>query len=74
MLHDQLKALDVDYNDLDEMLNVQPLRVTPLPNGSIRKFTVKRQKAGVDITRLRPPQINASDDDIEQLLHPDQNS
>jgi hypothetical protein len=57
-----------DYKDMVEMLNRRALKVTVLPGGSFRKYYEEKQKAGADLAHLKPPQMNASDEDIQLLM------
>lgn len=67
-IHRSLKKLDLDYAALDDMLKVQPLRVTLLPEGAFQGYIMERVAGGADLAHLKPPQINASDEMIERLL------
>jgi len=68
LIHKQLKAIDKDYKDLEDMLGIQPLRVTLLPKGSFHRYYEEKRKVGADLAHLKPPHMNASDDDIQELL------
>lgn len=67
-LDQKLKEIDPFYDDLETMLNIYPLRVTLLTPGTFDRFYDKRQKEGNPIGRLRPPHMNATDEDIALLL------
>ena len=67
LIHEQLKLLDKDYKELENMLGIQPLRVTILPEGTFQHYFEEKQKAGVDLAHLKPPHVNASDTHIREL-------
>lgn len=67
-LHRSLRKLDFDYAALEDMLHVQPLRVTLLPVGAFRRYMMERVAAGADMAHLKPPQIGAPDEVIQMLL------
>lgn len=67
-LHRSLKNLDPDYAALEDMLNLQPLRVTLLPAGAFRRYMMEQAAAGADLSHLKPTQIDASDEAIQMLL------
>ena len=67
-LDEQLKALDVDYRDLEGWLGLQPVRVTILPPGTFQRYYEERKRAGADLVHLRPPQINPPEVVVQQLF------
>lgn len=67
-LHASLKGADPFYRDLEEILEIHPLRVTCLPRGTFDRLYDKRQHLGYDLGHLTLPQMNATDDDIRELL------
>jgi hypothetical protein len=67
-VHRELKRLDGDYADLENMLGLNPLRVTLLPAGTFRRYRTHQQAAGADLVRLRPPHLNPSDEVLRSLL------
>jgi hypothetical protein len=69
-MHEQLKKLDSDYADLDTMLNLRPLEVTVLSPGAFHAYSLKQRQSGADLSRLKPPHLNPSDEVIEFLLNP----
>jgi len=68
LFHDQLKLLDPDYNNIDTMLGLRPLRVTFLTEGTFKRYYEGKQRAGVELAHWKPPHINASDNQIKELL------
>lgn len=68
-IHEQLKVIDRDYSNLEDILGIQPLRVRQLPKGSFQHFFEEKRRAGADLAHLKPPHMNASDNDIKELLY-----
>jgi phenylacetate-coenzyme A ligase PaaK-like adenylate-forming protein len=68
LLHRELKHLNKDYANLENMLTIKPLRVTLLPAGSFQSYYEARQKEGAALAHLKPPHMNASDKVISSLL------
>ena len=64
-----LAALDSGYADVSKMLEIDPLKVTLLSQGSFQRYYEEKKSAGYDLAHLKPPHMNASDDVIESLLH-----
>ena len=67
-IHEELLVLDKDYDNLQNMLGILPLKVTLLPSGSFRRFVEDRRKKGADLTQLKPAHINASAQDMKDLI------
>ena len=67
-LHQELCAVNRDYRDLSRMLDLRPLKVVVLSAGSFQRYYTERQKAGADLSHLKPPHMNPSDLVIDQLL------
>jgi len=65
---EQLRKLDKDYASLEDMLKLQPLEVTLLPNGSFREYMLRQQQAGADLAHLKLPHMNPSDKMLNTLL------
>jgi len=65
----QLMTINSDYRDMVDMLKLHPLKVTLLPQGSYRQYYEEKRKAGADLSHFKPPQMNAPDSHIQQLLH-----
>lgn len=66
--HENLKALNPFYADLESMLEVQPLEVTLLSPGTFQAYFLEKQAAGADLAHLKPPHMNPSDEIISDLL------
>lgn len=67
-IHENLKALNPFYADLETMLEMKPLRVTLLRPGTFRAYNQERQAAGADLAHLKPPRMGASDAIVSNLL------
>jgi hypothetical protein len=69
-IHEELKKLDKPYAELESFTGLSPLVVTQLPKNTFRLYKEKQQESGADITQLKPPHINPSDETVEFLLAP----
>jgi hypothetical protein len=67
-LHARLKEIHEPYAELEEMLEIDPLRVTLLPRGAFARYFYERQAEGADLAQLKPPHMNASDEIIGRFL------
>lgn len=68
VIHEKLKEVDPFYGDLESMLGIQALQTTSLPKGTYDRFYDQRLSTGAELGRLRPPRMNATDEDIRDLL------
>jgi hypothetical protein len=68
-LHEKLKELDADYNDLEAMLNMKPLRLQLLPPGTFARYSQMRQAEGADFAHMKPPHMEPSDEIVGAVLH-----
>ncbi|MDY6918109.1 MAG: GH3 auxin-responsive promoter family protein [Chloroflexota bacterium] len=66
-VHEQLKALDEGYAEL-ETIGMQPLEVTFLPQAAFKEYIARQQEAGADLGHLKPRHMNPSDEVINALL------
>jgi hypothetical protein len=57
-----------DYNDMKEMLGVEPVVVTLLPRGSFTAYMKSQEKAGADLGHLKPPHMKPSDSILKKLV------
>jgi len=73
LISQELVRHNPDYRDLESMLGLCPLRVTLLPPQSFQRYYEAKQAAGADLSRLKPPHMNASDSMIQDLLGQDKN-
>ena len=69
LIHSHLQQIDPDYKDMQEMLGMDPLRLTVLPPGTFSRYFQDRQRAGADLAHLKPPHMQAPDKVIQRLLH-----
>ena len=67
-IHENLKALNPFYADLETVLEIRPLRVTLLRPGAFRAYYLARQAAGADLAHLKPPRMGAADAIVGDLL------
>jgi hypothetical protein len=67
-VHTAMLSLNPFYGDLSSFLEIRPLRVTLLPQGTFARYMQKQEAAGADISHLKPPHMNASDAVIADLL------
>jgi hypothetical protein len=68
ILHKELKQLNKDYANLENMLTIKPLRVTLIPAGSFQRYYEARQQEGAALAHSKPPHMNASDKVMSSLL------
>jgi len=69
-IHEELKKLDKPYAELESFTGLSPLVVTQLPKNTFRLYKEKQQESGADITQLKPPHINPSEETVQFLLAP----
>jgi hypothetical protein len=67
-VHENLKAFNPFYADLESMLEVRPLKVTLLSQGTFQAYFIEKQTAGADLAHMKPPHMNPSDEIISDLL------
>jgi hypothetical protein len=73
VLYDEIKKLDERvnsssiYSTLESMLGTIPLKVSLLPTGTFKDYTVRCKKEGADLAHVKPPHINPSDETLSQL-------
>jgi len=70
LVHEELKKIYDPYAELESYTGLKPLKVTMLPEGSFQLYKQRLQELGADISQLKPPHINPSDEIIEFLLNP----
>jgi len=58
MIDEQLKIVDTDYNDINEYLQLQPVRVTLLSPGTFQRYMDERVREGADLAHLKPNHVN----------------
>jgi len=57
-----------DYNDMKEMLGIEPVMVTLLPAGSFDAYMKAKVEAGADLAHLKPAHMKPSDDILMNLI------
>jgi hypothetical protein len=67
-LHNKLKELDGDYDDLEAMLNMNPLRLQLLPPGTFARYSQMREAEGADFAHMKPPRVQPSDEIVDTVL------
>ena len=67
-VHRHLSLLDNDYALLENMLNLKPLKVTILPQGTFQAYIEKQRAAGADLAHLKPPHVNPTEGQLSTLL------
>ncbi len=67
-VHQSLKKIDSDYNDIEKMLQLKLLRLTILSPGTFQRYMLKQQKEGADLGQIKPRRMNPSDKTINDLL------
>ena len=68
LIADQLKNMGRDYHNFNEMIDLIPIEVTLLNQGTFHEYTKRKQSEGFEITRLKPHHINPSDTELNDLL------
>jgi hypothetical protein len=56
-VHEQLKHLNKDYADIENMLGYRPLTVTLLNHGTFSSYLAHQLKQGADMAHLKPAHI-----------------
>ena len=77
-IREQLKKLDRKYRcnfysligDMETVLDLKPLKVTLLPQGAFLSYVSQRQAEGADLSHMKPPHINPSDEMLSLLGAP----
>ena len=67
-LHNTLTALDPGYRDLEQMMDIRPLKITPLQPGTFADYYTRKKMMGSELMQRKPPRMNAPDDTIRELL------
>jgi hypothetical protein len=57
-----------DYNDMKEILNIEPVAVSLLPSGAFAAYMEAKVKAGADLAHLKPAHMKPSDDVLANLV------
>ena len=57
-----------DYQNLHGMINLVPIKVTLLKQGTFHEYKNTKRSEGLDIAFFRPRHINPSETDLDKLL------
>jgi hypothetical protein len=68
LIHENLKAADPNYRDLEQMLRLQPLVVTLLSRGTFMRYQQERKAAGHDLGQWKPAHVNPKAENVARLL------
>ena len=68
-LQKELVNLDPGYRDLEQMMDIHPLKVTTLHPGTFSDYYNQKKTMGAELMQRKPPRMNAPDDAIRDLLH-----
>ena len=68
VLDEQLRVFDQDYRDIDDYLNLNPVKVTLLSPGTFDRYYQARVKEGADLAHLKPPHMAPPEKVIEELI------
>jgi len=68
LVDEQLKIVDVDYRDIGSYLELQPVKVTLLSQGTFERYRQEKVKEGADLAHLKPPHMNAPEPMVQRLL------
>jgi hypothetical protein len=69
MIQQSFSARYSDYNDMKEMLHIEPVVVKLLPSGAFTAYMKMKMEAGADLGHLKPPHMNPSDDILQMLIN-----
>jgi hypothetical protein len=67
-LDEKLSANFRDYQDMKDMLGMDPLTVTMVPPGSFEAYMKLKMAEGADLAHLKPPHMQPSEDILQSLL------
>ncbi len=66
----EMVSLNHDYENLHSMLNIYPLRVTALSQGSFQRYFEAKRRAGASPAHLKPRHMNPDEAAIKELMMP----
>ncbi len=67
-IHLELKKIDPFYRDLEMMMDIKPLAVTLLRPGTFGDYYREKKEAGDELSKRKPPRMNAPDDIIDYVI------
>ncbi len=68
-LHNSLTSLDPGYRDLEQMMDIKPLKITPLHPGTFADYYTRKKMMGAELMQRKPPRMNTPDDIVRELLY-----
>jgi hypothetical protein len=68
MVNQELRQKDAGYAELEGMLGLDPLIVKMLPKGAFERYMEAQRAAGADLAHIKPPQVNAPENVVQQLV------
>jgi hypothetical protein len=69
LIHEELRALDKPYGELESYLGLKPLEVTLIPEGAFNRFMLNQMQAGVELGRMKVSHLNPPDKVIDFLVN-----
>jgi hypothetical protein len=69
MIRQSFSSRFSDYSDMKEMLDVEPVFVSLLPEGSFAGFMKSQEAAGADLAHLKPSHMKPSDATLSKLVN-----
>ena len=70
-VHQELKKLDKPYSELEDFTGIRPIKVSLLPKNAFKLYKLKQQASGAEISHLKPPHLNPTQDMIDFLANAD---
>lgn len=70
-VHEELKKLDKPYSELEDFTGLRPLKVSLLPKNAFKLYKLKQQASGAEISHLKPPHLNPTQDMVDFLASAD---
>lgn len=67
-IHNSLKKFDTTYKDLEDILSMKPLRVTPLPLATMARWEQELIASGADPVWIKAQHMQPSDQIMERIL------
>ena len=67
-IHAELCRLDTPYAEMESFTGLRPIKVTLVPDGAFAGYETMQRALGSDLTQLKPPHINPSDDVVDFLM------
>ena len=67
-IHEHLKKLNADYNDIERILGFIPLTVSVLAPGTFNRYMKYQVDQGADLAHLKPARIQPQPGALKMLL------